>query len=197
MRLDGVPDDAIKAINPVFCVILGPWLQRFLHSGLRKAGIKFGPIARMSWAFITMSGSMAFAAGVQKLIYSRGPCYDEPLACGASDGGRRGNDISAWMQILIFFLLGLAEILGFATLAEYSYSEASTNLRTLVQSLVHVSSGIGSGMAVSPLSKDPKVLYLYTGLAATMMVVESVFWVTFDSTTETANETSRQEQHLC
>ncbi|KAE8418064.1 hypothetical protein BDV36DRAFT_308860 [Aspergillus pseudocaelatus] len=107
MRLDGVPNDAIQAINPVFCVILGPLLQKFL-------------------------GSMAFAAGVQKLIYSR-------------DGGRIGNDIS---------------ILGFNTLAEYSYSEAPTNMRTLVQSLVQFL---------------VQVLYLYTALAATMVVVASGF----------------------
>lgn len=181
MRLDGVPNDAIKAINPVFCIILGPLLQRFLYPGFRKAGIRFGPIARMTWAFVTMSGSMAFAAVVQKLVYSRGPCYEKPLVCEASDGGRIGNDISVWVQIPIFFFLGLAEILGFTTLAEYSYSEAPTNMRTLVQSLVQVSSGIGSalGMAVSPLSKDPKVLYLYTALAATMVVVASGFWVVF------------------
>lgn len=141
MRLGGVPNDAIKAINPVFCVILGPLLQRYRYPGLQKAGIRFGPIARMTWAFITMSGSMAFAAGVQKLIYSQDPCYDESLVCGASDGGKIGNDISVWVQAPIFFLLELAEILGFTTLAEYCYSETPTNMRTLVQSLVQVSSG--------------------------------------------------------
>ncbi|KAE8162601.1 hypothetical protein BDV40DRAFT_264717 [Aspergillus tamarii] len=54
-------------------------------------------------------------------------------------------------------------------------------MQTLVQSLVQVSSGIGSalGMAVSPLSRDPKVLYLYTALAATMVVVAAGFWVVF------------------
>ena len=91
------------------------------------------------------------------------------------------------------FFLGLAEMLGFTTLAEYSYSEAPTNMRTLVQSLVQVSSGIGSalGMAVSPLSKDPKVLYLYTGLAATMIIGASVFRWSSADTTETTNEMTR------
>lgn len=47
--------------------------------------------------------------------------------------------------------------------------------------MVRVSLGIGSalGVAVSPLSKGPTVLYLYMGLAAIMIVVASVFWVTF------------------
>lgn len=34
-------------------------------------------------------------------------------------------------------------------------------------------------MAVSPLSQDPKVLYLYAGLSAVMIVPAFLFWFTF------------------
>lgn len=185
MRLDGVPNDTIKALNPVVCVLLGPVIQKFLYPSLRRIGIPFGPIARMTWAFITMSASMAFAAGVQKLIYTRGPCYKHPLACGytAGDNGSSTipNDISVWVQTPVYFLLAFAEILGFTTLLEYSYSEAPKSMRTLVQALGQVASGVGSalGMAVSPLSDDPKVMYLYTGLASVMSVCAAMFWVVF------------------
>jgi POT family proton-dependent oligopeptide transporter len=137
----------------------------------------------MTWAFITMSASMAFAAGIQKLIYTRGPCYEHPLACdhGANDGTTTPNDISVWVQTPVYFLLAFAEILGFTTLSEYSYSEAPKNMRTLVQALGQVASGVGAalGMAVSPLSDDPKVMYLYTGLASVMGGCALVFWVVF------------------
>lgn len=178
MRLDGVPNDTIKALNPVVCVLLGPVIQKFLYPSLRRIGISFRPIARMTWAFIMMSGSMAVAAVIQKLIYTRGPCYDHPLTC---DGINRPNDISVWSQTPIYFLLATAEILGFTTLSEYSYSEAPKNMRTLVQALAQLSSGVGSalGIAVSPLSDDPKVIYLYTGLASVMIVSALVFWVAF------------------
>ncbi|KAH8692743.1 oligopeptide transporter [Talaromyces proteolyticus] len=181
MRLDGVPNDTIKALNPVVCVLLGPVMQKLLYPTLRKLDIPFRPIARMAWAFITMSASMAFAAGIQKLIYTRGPCYEHPLACQASNGGSVPNDISVWVQTPVYFLLAFAEILGFTTLSEYSYSEAPKNMRTLVQALGQVSSGVGSalGMAVSPLSDDPKVMYLYTGLATVMAVCASIFWLVF------------------
>jgi proton-dependent oligopeptide transporter, POT family len=181
MRLDDVPNDAIKALNPIACVILGPVIQKFLYPSLHKLGIPFGPIARMTWAFITMSASMAFAAGVQKLIYTQGPCYDQPLVCPASDDGTIPNNVSVWVQTPIFFLLGCAEILGFTTLSEYAYVEAPKNMRTLVQALGQTAAGVGSalGMAVSPLSANPQVLYLYSGLAAVMIVVASVFWLAF------------------
>jgi POT family proton-dependent oligopeptide transporter len=133
MCLDGVPNDTIKAHNPVVCVLLGLVIQRFLYPGLRNIGISFGPIARMTWAFITMSAPIAFAVVVQKLIYTRGPCYEHPLACPASDDGSIPNGMSVWVQILVYFLLAIAKILGFTTLSEYSYSESPKSMRTLVQ----------------------------------------------------------------
>lgn len=161
-------------------------MQKFLYPSLRRVGISFGPISRMTWAFITMSASMAFAAGIQKLIYTRGPCYEHPLACNTHGVDANGstttpNDISVWVQTPVYFLLAFAEVLGFTTLSEYSYSEAPKNMRTLVQALGQVASGVGSalGIAVSPLSDDPKVMYVYTGLASVMGIWALGFWLVF------------------
>ncbi|KAJ3482689.1 hypothetical protein NLG97_g7503 [Lecanicillium saksenae] len=183
MRLGGVPNDTIQGLNSIACILLGPVLQQGLYPLVRKMGCDFGPITRITWAFIMMSTSMAFAAGLQKLIYSRGPCYDAPLKCLDSQNGSIPNDISVWAQTPVYLLLSVAEILGFTTLSEYSYSEAPESMRTLVQALGQLSSGIGSalGIAFSPLSKDPQILYLYIGLASTMITVALVFWYTFRS----------------
>jgi POT family proton-dependent oligopeptide transporter len=123
-----------------------------------------------------MSTAMAYAAGVQKLIYTKEPCYDKPLQCEKSP-----NDVSVWIESPVYFLFGVAEILGFTTLAEYSYSEAPRNMRSLVQAMAQLSSGAGSalGMAFSPLSKDPQTLYLYTGLSVTMITTAPTFWLMF------------------
>lgn len=183
MRLGGVPNDTIQALNSIACILLGPVLQKGLYPLVRKMGGDFGPITRITWAFIMMSTSMAFAAGLQKLIYLRGPCYEAPLKCVASQNGSIPNDISVWTQTPVYLLLSVAEILGFTTLSEYSYSEAPESMRTLVQALGQLSSGIGSalGIAFSPLSKDPQILFLYIGLAGTMITVAPVFWYTFRS----------------
>ncbi|KAG9505034.1 hypothetical protein J7337_002000 [Fusarium musae] len=176
MRLGGIPNDTIQALNSIACVLLGPIMQRFVYPIVRGRGFAFGPIARITWAFIMMSTAMAYAAGVQKLIYTKGPCYDKPLQCEKSP-----NDVSVWIQSPVYFLLGVAEILGFTTLAEYSYSEAPRNMRSLVQAMAQLSSGAGSalGMAFSPLSKDPQILYLYTGLSVTMITTAPTFWLMF------------------
>ncbi|PLB55687.1 oligopeptide transporter [Aspergillus steynii IBT 23096] len=181
MQLGGIPNDTIQALNPIACVLLGPIIQKLLYPGLQSQGIAFGPIARMTWSFVTMSSAMAFAAGLQKLIYTRGPCYESPLTCPDSDGGRIPNDISVWVQTPVYFLLAFAEILGFTTLSEYSYSKAPKDMRSLVQALRQVTAGIGSalGMALSPVAVNPKIMYMYTGLAATMIAGAPMFWVAF------------------
>ncbi|KAF5546725.1 proton-dependent oligopeptide transporter POT family [Fusarium napiforme] len=91
------------------------------------------------------------------------------------------NDVSVWIQSPVYFLLGIAEILGFTTLAEYRYSEAPRNMRSLVQAMAQLSSGAGSalGMAFSPLSKDPQILYLYTGLSVTVITTAPTLWFMF------------------
>lgn len=182
-QLDGIPNDAVQAFSPVACVLLGPIIQKGLYPALQKRNIQFGPIVRMSWAFVVMGAAMAFAAGIQALIYSRGPCFQAPLACAASDGGRIPNSVSVWVQLPVYFLIAFAEILGFVTLSEYSYSQAPKDMRTLVQALRQISAGLGSalGMATSLVAVDPKILYLYISLAAVMVASAPIFWLTFRS----------------
>ncbi|KAI0417869.1 POT family-domain-containing protein [Xylaria grammica] len=181
MRLSGIPNDTIQALNSVACVLLGPIIQKIIFPRLRRMGVRFGPIARMATAFVAMSFSMAFAAIVQKLIYSSGPCYQYPLTCPGSDNGNTPNDISVWVQTPTYFLLACAEILGVVSLYEYSYSQAPRNLRSLVQAIGQISSAIGAalGIAISPLAVDPKILYMYVGLAVVMAIIAPVFWLFF------------------
>ncbi|KAE9978385.1 hypothetical protein EG327_007421 [Venturia inaequalis] len=135
MRLGGIPNDTVQALNPIACVLLGPIIQKLLYPTLQKYGIPFKPIARMTSAFVLMGAAMAVAAGLHWAIYTKGPCYRLPLACPGADDGRISNDISVWTQTPIYSLLAFAEILGYTTLSEYSYSKAPTEMRSLVQAL--------------------------------------------------------------
>ena len=182
MRLGiGIPNDAIPAFNAVGCVVLGPVVQHILYPTLRRYGVSFEPIARMTWSFIATGAAIAYAAGLQKMIYSAGPCYDMPRACPASHDGSIPNDISVWLQIPVYFLLALGEILGYTTLSEYSYSEAPKDMRSVVQALRQVSAGIGNALALAlaQVSGNPQILWLYTSLAALMIFWAAVFWLLF------------------
>jgi proton-dependent oligopeptide transporter, POT family len=181
MQLTGFPNDGIQVLNPIACVILGPILQKLLYPTLARYHIPFGPLMRMAMAFFTMAATFAYAAGVQKMIYNSGPCYDAPLACPAAQ--RVGqtplpNEIKVWVQTPVYVILAVSEIFGFVTLSEYSYSKAPKDMRTVVQSMRQLIAGIGSalGVALGPVSQDPKVLWMYVGLAVSLGLVGPVFW---------------------
>ncbi|KAJ5938296.1 POT family-domain-containing protein [Penicillium verhagenii] len=183
MQLTGFPNDVIQILNPIACIILGPLIQNYLYPSLNRYRISFGPIARMAVALLTMAASMAYAAGVQKLIYSRGPCYDNPLKCPAAllDPTKAPvpNNIVVWVQAPTYVLLAVSEILGFATLSEYSYNKAPRHLRTVVQAMRQVTAAVSYalGMALSPVSENPKVLWMYVGIAASLVLIGVAFWV--------------------
>lgn len=181
MQLGIIPNDMIQFLNDISCILLGPFIQKILYPALRKHGFALKPIARMALSFIAMSAAMAYAAGLQKLIYSSGPCFAKPLACDASEGGSIPNDISVWVQIPVYPLLAFAEITGFATLSEYSYSQAPKDMRSLVQALRSVIAAIGAAiaMALSPVLRDPTILVMYASLAAIMLLTGPLFWVAF------------------
>lgn len=120
---------------------------------------------------------MAYAAGVQKLIYSTVPCYDHPYNCPESEGGRQPNNVSVWVQLPVYILLAIAEILGFVTAFEYAYSKAPREMKTVVQALTQLTAGVASllGMAISPASKDPNMVIVYSCLAGAMGVSAVAF----------------------
>lgn len=159
MCLGSIPNDVVQSLT------------------LQKYGIAFKAIVRMAVAFVAMSTAMAYAVGIQKLIYSAATCYDTPLTCPASAGGSVTNNISVGVQVPAYFLLAFAEISGFVILSGYSYAEAPKDMLSLTQAFRQVTAGLGSalGMVLAPGATDHKILYLHTGLATTMIISAPFF----------------------
>jgi POT family proton-dependent oligopeptide transporter len=178
MNLHGVPNDMIQAMAGVACVVFGPVIQA-LYNFLAKRRIPFGPIARISTAFLICGGGMAYAAGLQKLIYTTGPCYDAPLACPASQG--MPNDVNVWLQLPVYVALAVAEIFGLVTASEYSYEKAPRGMRSVVQAMVQLSACLGAllGIAISPAARDPYLVIVYGVLAGVMGLCSVLFWAVF------------------
>ncbi|KAI1073902.1 MFS general substrate transporter [Whalleya microplaca] len=184
MEQQGVSNDTIKALNAIACIIMGPLIQSVIFPFLRRRRISFGPILRMTVAFFFIAAGIAYAAGLQHLIYSRGPCYEYPLECPISVddmGDPRPNEVSVWFQTPLHFLLAVGEILGLVSLNEYTYSEAPTDIKAMVQALQQVAAAIGAaiGIALGPVSKNPWLLIMYASLAGTMAISAILFWVAF------------------
>ncbi|KAF3799835.1 putative peptide transporter ptr2 [Colletotrichum gloeosporioides] len=180
MQLHGVPNDMLQAMAGVACVVFGPIIQA-LYNFLAKRRISFGPMARIAVAFLICGGGMGYAAGLQKMIYSAGPCFDAPRACAASDGGRLPNEVNVWLQLPVYVALAIAEIFGLVTASEYAYSKAPKNMKSIVQAMVQLSACLGSlmAMALSPVSRDPHLVVVYAVIAGVMGACSVLFWWKF------------------
>lgn len=177
MQLSGVPNDMLSAMASVASVIFAPPIQ-LLYNFLAKRRIPFQPIARIATALLICAGGMAYASGVQKLIYLAGPCYDSPLTCAASNDGRIPNEVNVWLQVPVYVLVAIAEIFGMVTASQYAYEKAPRGMRGIVQATVQLSAGIGAllGMAISPAAKDPNMVALYAALAGVTGISSVAFW---------------------
>lgn len=188
MQLSGISNDTVQSFNAIAYIVLNPLIQNCLFPILSRRHISLGPIARMTIAFILMALSMAYAAGIQKLIYSRAPCFSRPLACEAAvtvDEGneihRRPNEVSIWAQIPLHVLLAASEIFGFVALNEFAYTEAPTNMKALVKAFEQFTAALGAalGMALGPVSKDPLLVAMYSALASAIFLSGIAFYAVF------------------
>ncbi|KAI0416385.1 oligopeptide transporter [Xylaria grammica] len=168
----GLSNDTFQALNPIACIIIGPLLQNLLFPFLRSRRISFGPIMRMTVAFLFIAGGLAYAAGFQQLIYSRGPCYSYPL---------EPNEVNVWIQTPLHFLLAAGEILGIVSLNEYIQHEAPVSTKAMVRALQEIAAAVASalGIGLGPVSKNPYLTILFASLAGTMALSAVLFWIAF------------------
>lgn len=180
MDLSGVPNDMIQAFASVAVIVFAPLIQ-VTYNFLGRHGINFPPVARMTLGFVLCSAAMAYAAGFQHLIYSTGPCFDRPLACDASHGSAIPNQVNVWIQLPVYVLLAIGEILSLITAFEYVYNKAPKDMKTVVQALAQLTASLASvlGMAISPVAKDPNMVVFYACLAGAMALTAVLFWWRF------------------
>ena len=179
METHGIPNDVIVNLNPITVIIFLPIIQQLLYPSLEKVKVNFGPISRITVDFVLEVLALAYAAGIQKLIYTKGPCYSTPLKCASSQHGTLPNHIHVMFQTPIYVLDGVAEIFFDITSQEYAYTQAPNSMKSLVQAVLVLTAALGAaiGFALSPLYKNPTILGLYSGLSGAMFVTSVCFFV--------------------
>ncbi|PGH06689.1 hypothetical protein AJ79_06473 [Helicocarpus griseus UAMH5409] len=181
MELHGIPNDIMQNIDPLTIIIFIPICDRIVYPLLRKCGIRFKPISRITMGFVFASLSMAYAAIVQHLIYKAPPCFNAPMACPASEDGKIPNKIHVAVQTPAYLLIGLSEIFASITGLEYAYTKAPSSMKSFVMALFLLTTAFGAALssALSPTAKDPKLLWMYTGLAVASLIAGILFWLLF------------------
>ncbi|KAH7111224.1 oligopeptide transporter [Dactylonectria macrodidyma] len=181
MNTTGIPNDMLYFLNPIVLVIFIPCFEKGVYPFLRARGAKLTPVTRIFIGYIILTVSMIYIAGLQAIIYSRGPCYSHPRACPASQNGALPNDISAFAQIPVYVLQSIAEIFSQIAATEYAYSKAPDSMKSVMQAIAQSFGSIASllGVAIAPASRDPWLVIVYGSLAGAMAVTSVVFWYFF------------------
>jgi POT family proton-dependent oligopeptide transporter len=178
MRLGGVPNDIINNLNPLSLIIFIPIMDKLIYPGLRRMGIKFTPLKRITAGFFFAGSGMICATVTQYYIYKIGPCGKEANYC--LDELNQHSDISVWVQTLTYVLGGISEIFASVTSLEYAFTKAPKNMRSLVQAVALFMNAFSSalGQALVSLSEDPLLVWNYTVVAILAFVGGIGFWLT-------------------
>jgi POT family proton-dependent oligopeptide transporter len=191
MEGHGIPNDLMQNFDPIAIIVFVPLLDRIVYPMLRKARINFPPINRIVLGFWTGGLAMAYAAIVQHLIYTSGPCYESPL-CNASkvDGVAMGNHVHIAIQTPAYMLIGISEIFASVTGLEYAYTKAPQSMKSFVQSMFLLTNAFGAALSMTLVSVayDPAILWMFVGLAISSFVVGGIIWVLFHKYNKTEDE---------
>jgi proton-dependent oligopeptide transporter, POT family len=183
MEGHGMPNDFMQNFDPISILVFTPILDRIVYPILRRAGIELRPIARITIGFCLAGLGLAYAAIVQHLIYSAGPCYYEPTECpeGQINGVSVPNHVHIAIQTPAYVFIGVAEIFISVTGLEYAYTKAPPNMKSFVQSIYLFTNAVGSAIAegLVPVSEDPKFIWMYTGVGCSSVATGIIFFFLF------------------
>ncbi|KAJ5109478.1 hypothetical protein N7456_006153 [Penicillium angulare] len=178
----GIPNDLMQNFDPISIIVFIPLLETLVYPLMRRLKIPFRPITRIALGFVVASLAMMYAAIVQHLIYSAGPCYGNPL-CDASkiDGTAYGNNVHIAIQTPAYVFIGISEIFASVSGLEYAYTKAPPSMKSFVQSMYLLTNAFGSALAeaLTPAAFDPAIMWMFVGLACASFLCGIVFWFIF------------------
>jgi POT family proton-dependent oligopeptide transporter len=182
MEGHGIPNDLMQNFDPISIIVFIPLLETCVYPVMRRLKIPFRPITRISLGFIIAALAMMYAAIVQHLIYSAGPCYGQPL-CDASkiDGTAYGNQVHIAIQTPAYVFIGVSEIFASVSGLEYAYTKAPPSMKSFVQSMYLLTNAFGSAIAeaLTPAAFDPAIMWMFVGLACASFICGLVFYMVF------------------
>ncbi|KAI0339306.1 oligopeptide transporter [Trametopsis cervina] len=184
MSTHGVPNDVLSNLDPFALIIFIPICDRFIYPGLRRMGIRFTPIKKITLGFFTGAAAMVWSAVLQHYIYKTNPCGYQASTC---DGV---SPLNVWIQTGSYVLIAFSEILASITGLEYAFTKAPKNMRSLVMGVYLFASAISSalGEAFVSLSADPLLVWNYGAMGVLAFVSGIIFWFQFKHLDEEEDE---------
>ncbi|KAF8155410.1 peptide transporter PTR2A [Crassisporium funariophilum] len=165
MSTHGVPNDILSNLDPFALIILIPVCDLIFYPALRRMGLNFSALKKITAGFMTGAAAMAWAAVTN-------PCHEHANTC---EGVSPLND---WIQTGAYVLIAISEIFASITGLEYAFTKAPKNMRSLVMSVFLFMSAVASalGEAFVALSDDPLLVWNYGAMGVTAFVAGCIFW---------------------
>ncbi|RMZ78595.1 hypothetical protein DV738_g3772, partial [Chaetothyriales sp. CBS 135597] len=179
MTTNGAPNDLLNNFNPLTIIIAVPLLSFVVYPALRRAGIKFGRITRITFGFLLAIVSGIIGTIVQWRVYKTSPCGFHASDC---DIGTGVSPISIWWQVPNTVLGALSECFCNVTAYELAYARSPPSLRGLVMSIFLFTTALSSaiGEVLIPATKDPNLIWLWAAPTVALAVQTILFWFRFN-----------------
>jgi POT family proton-dependent oligopeptide transporter len=182
MTTNGLPNDLLFNFNPISTVIAIPIYNWVLYPGLRKRGINFSLIQRMSCGYFIGALLNACAAVIQWQVYETSPCGYRATDCEVGAGvsplvseaatprNCRGGSLSsvfanenqsAWLTVIPFYLQPLGGILISVSSYEIAYTMTPPRMKGSVIAVVFFTYAISQAIVeiASPAFRDPHLVW--------------------------------------
>lgn len=141
-----------------------------VYPALRKRGIRFTPIKKITAGFILGAFAMIWAAVLQHYIYKTSGFYET----GDAD---YKSPINVWAVTGVYILIAISEIFASVTTLEYAFTKAPKNMRSLVQAVQLFTTAFSAALAqaFTPLTIDPHLVWNYGAVAIISFVTGIAF----------------------
>ncbi|KAI0746828.1 oligopeptide transporter [Daedaleopsis nitida] len=181
MNTHGLPNDILTNLDPLALIIFIPISDYIVYPALRKAGIRFTAIKRITLGFYTGTAAMIWAAVVQHYIYKTSPCGYAAATCRDADGHPLTSPLNVWIQSGSYVLVAFSEIFASITGLEYAFTKAPKNMRSLVMSVFLFTTAVSAalGEAFVSLSVDPLLVWNYGVMGVLAFIAGTLFWFHF------------------
>ncbi|KAF9456664.1 POT family-domain-containing protein [Collybia nuda] len=172
MSTHGLPNDVLSNLDPFALLIFIPLCDMVFYPALRRAGINFSALKKITAGFATGAGAMIWATVLQHNIYKTNPCHYQAATCDEV------SPLNVWIQTGAYVLIALSEILASITGLEYAFTKAPKNMRSLVMSVFLFTQALSAalGEAFVSLSADPLLVWNYGVMAVLAAVFGTLFW---------------------
>ncbi|KAL2018986.1 hypothetical protein VTK56DRAFT_10211 [Thermocarpiscus australiensis] len=179
LETNGVPNDVIQNFNSLSIIAFSPILNYGLYPLLRKLGIHYGPIARITTGLaLSTIGGLGYTL-LNYYAYKESPCGEY----GSSDCtvGTGVAPISIWWMAIPFALGGISELFINVPAYGIAYSRAPVNMRGLVSAinLFNTAVAYAIGLACSSVITDPFLTWDFGGPTIAGAVLTVIFYFTF------------------